>query len=376
MEEINKIHLIFKDFEPIESESVNPFNFVNILTQNYIPPAYMVQIILSGILGFKNYGRMDKVWWYTYFRYKKHTFMIGDYKFGSWAIEGLRNDREILQLAKEIQKKIIKASKIIDKVLYNELKLEIASGNFYLNNFYHKLKSIYDFYEEKVLETIKECENFKKEIKKSQDISYVIKNLNIKLTYNKTLSKFSFALILSFFSLLEFLFDVIYAFEQPHIPFLEFKKKTWDDRFKIIFPINKDKDLKSLYDKLKYIKDDYRNPLAHGLINESSLLFPLPHIGLVPLSYGYISKKIYYGYVEIEKEDILRVLNVFRAFLDFMDDNESYKFYLLYLKFGFPIPLNGNEIFKIKKKMTTYEKFKKYLENEANYYDMLINRDI
>jgi len=130
------------------------------------------------------------------------------YKFDTWTIEGIKRDEEIIQLAKEIQNRIVKASKVLDKILYSELKSEIENGNFYLHNLYHKLYSIYCFYEEKVLETIKEYEEFEKEKGKHMTIHNLVELLNARLKYEKEISKYSFALILSFFSLLEFLLDV------------------------------------------------------------------------------------------------------------------------------------------------------------------------
>jgi len=375
MKETNKIRLILKDFKPFEPASNAPYEFVNISTGNFNPPSYIVQILLLEILGLKNYGRMDKVLWHTYFWYKNYPFMIRDYKFGSWTIKGLRNDEKISQLAEEIQSKIIKSSKILDKVLYNELKSEVEKERFYLNNMYSKLLSIYDFYEEKVLDTIGELEKFQKNVKEIE-ISNIIKNLNIKLNLEKTISKYSFALILSFFSFLEFLLDVIYAFEQPNKKFFEFRKKKWYERFKLVFPINKNKELKHLYDDLIDIRRDYRNPLAHGLTNEVSLLVPLPFAGLVPLSYEFLSEKTYYGFVEIEKDDASKIIGTFRKLLKFVEEEEPYKFYTLYLSYGFPIPINAQESSKIKKEMTTYEEFKEYLEKRAFYEDMIRNRDI
>jgi len=190
------------------------------------------------------------------------------------------------------------------------------------------------------------------------------------------MSKYSFALILSFFSLLEFLLDVFYAFEPPNIEFFEFRKKKWQNRFKIVFTISKNEKLKRFYDKLVDIKRNYRNPLAHGLRSEVTLLVQLPYIGLVPLSYEYFSQKIYYGIAEIGKNDALKIINTFRSFLDFLKNKEPYRFYMLYLDYGFAVSMNEQEVLKIKEKMTTYEEFKEYLDKEAFYQDLLINRDI
>ena len=124
------------------------------------------------------------------------------------------------------------------------------------------------------------------------------------------------------------------------------------------------------------IKRNYRNPLAHGLRSEVTLLVQLPYIGLMPLSYENFSQKIYYGIAEIGKNDALKIINTFQSFLDFLKNKEPYRFYMLYLDYGFAIPMNEQEVLKIKEKMTTYEEFKEYLDKEAFYQDLLINRDI
>jgi hypothetical protein len=376
MKKINKLQKIFKDFTSFEPKSNDYYKYVNIITVNYNPPSYVVQILLLGVLGFRNCGRMDKVLWHTYFQYKKYPFMIRDYKFGSWTIKGIQNNKKMLQLAKEILNKIIKASKVLDKVLYKELKDEIEKGNFYLNNVYHKLSSIYTFYEKKVLETIKEYEEFdkKKKITKNFDS---MKYLSAKLTYEKTISNYSFALIQTFFSLLEFLLNGIYVFKQPNEKFFEFRKEHWDSKFKLCFPVSNNKKIKELYDKLLRIKRTYRNPLAHGLINDKvNILVPLSHVGLVPISYEYLSDKIYYGLVELEKDDVLRIINIFKEFLEFIEHEEPYRFYTLYFDYGFSIPMSTKEISEIKKEMTTYKNFKEYLDMKTLYEEMIVNRDI
>lgn len=379
MGETNNIRQILKDFKPFEPEPVSYSKFVALLPINYNPPAYMVQMLLLGILGFKDYGIMDKVLWHTYFEYKNYPFMVMDYKFGSWTIEGIRNNKEMMELAEEIRNKIIKASKVLDRILYKDLKTEVGKGKFYLNNVFRKLSSIYYFYEEKTLDAIKKYEEIERnesDTKNYEKISDYITIQNTKLIHERIISNYSFALMPSFFSLLEFLLDVIYAFQQPAIKFSDYKNERWNERFKLVFGLDSNKKLKWLYDELINIKNNYRNPLIHGLINEVNLLVPLPYIGLVPLSYEYLSRKTHYGIVEIKKDNALNIIKIFKEFLKFMKTKKPYKFYMLYLSYDFPIPMDPKDIYKIKKEMTAYKNFKEYLEDRADYEDMIINRDI
>jgi len=380
MDEITKIRQILKDLTPFEPRSNDYCKYVSILTGIYNPPSYMVEILLLAILGFEDYGRMEKVLWHTYFHYKNCAFMIRDYKFGSWTIEGTGKDERVLRLAEAIRDKVIKASKVLDRALHSILKARLEKEKFYLKNVYHKLSSIYEFYEKKVLGALKKDKKFEEDKKKVKGIPDILRIINTRSARMKVISEmisnYTFALILSFFSLLEFLLDVIYAFEQPNKKFFEFRKERLDDRFKLLFPINKNKKLKHFYDEFLNIKTNYRNPLAHGLTSEVNLLVPLSRTRLVPLSYEYLSDSPHYGFVEIEQEDAVKIMGTFTRFLKFMKNEEPYRFYMLYVTFSFPIPIESKEISEIKKRMTTYRYFKKYLIDRGIYESMLINRDI
>lgn len=375
MEKTKKIYRLLKDFAPLNAETNSCPTFVNILTRNYNPPAYIVEILLLDIRGFKNYGVLDKVLWHTYFEYKNYPFMVHDYKFGSWDIEGIRNDGEMVQLAEEIRNRIMRASKILDESLRNVLKIEVEKGKFYLNNMFRKLSSIFHFFEEKILCTVKEYDEFVAKKKKGKSISSLTHSLGVIQNYERTISNYSFALISAFFSLLEFLLDAIYAFEKPKNEFFEYRKKEWRDRFKLVFPVGQNKIIKSLYDEFIKIREEYRNPLSHGLTNEVNLLVHLPGSGLVPLSYEYLSKKPYYSIIEVEKDDALEIINIFQKFLKFMKNERPYRFYLLYLRSGLPVPVNVEEISKLRKKMTTYKEFGQYLDEKTEFQDMIINRN-
>lgn len=49
---------------------------------------------------------------------------------------------------------------------------------------------------------------------------------------------------------------------------------------------------------------------------------------------------------------------------------------MLYLKGGFSIPVNKNDVSEVKRNMTSRRRFKKYLEERSWYEDMIMNRDI
>lgn len=369
------VEQLLKDFIPFQPELGDYQKAVNIFTGLHNPPSYIIQILLLWVVDFKNYGSADKVLWHTYFKFKDYPFLVEDYKFGSWTIACLKNDARTFQIAKEVKNKIIKASELIDKILSNELKTQIIQNNFYLNNVYNKLFSIYCFFEDKMHRINKTFE--KKEI--SQDKKSWARRMQTNWEFENQLTNYCFAATQAFFSLLEFILNGFYAFNQKEVEFNEFiRERDWKNKFKQVFPINDSQIIKTFYDKLVYIKDSYRNPVTHGLTEEPiSLLIPIPQIGLVPLSYEFLSNKIHYGLFNIlEKNETIRVVSIFRDFLKFLQSNEPYYFYILYFESGFPIPISSEKINKIKKEMTSHENFLNYLRARASYEDAILNRDL
>ena len=83
---MQRIYKILGEFQPCNG-IFDRIDTQTILANIFNPPLYIIEIIFFGLLKFKNFGSMDKVWWHTYFRYKDFLFMIRDYKFNSWSIE-------------------------------------------------------------------------------------------------------------------------------------------------------------------------------------------------------------------------------------------------------------------------------------------------
>ena len=259
------------------------------------------------------------------------------------------------------------------------------------------LLNIYNFFKGELDDSIHEFETFKNgsenkikiEETNGEEIEIevmgkktVIKPMKLFLNiegfthYEKSISNYTFALMATFYSILEFILDSFYLFSAKTVSFLDYKKQNWYEKYKIIFPIDTNKTFKIIYDKLRQIKKRYRNPLIHGLTENSSLLVPIPNSGLVPISYEYLTDNVAFEFNEVSYEDSKEIKDVFETFLELLRNEVPFKFYILFIEFEFPIPLNEKEIEEIKNKMTTYEEFKQELIDRVQYEDMIRNRDI
>lgn len=343
-------------YKPTGSDSI--YTFQNVSTGNIDPPAYIAAFVFLAVLKFENYGSAEKVWWHTYFKYKNFPFLIRDYKFGSWSIESKGDVEAAKRLAPEIRGKIQQASRYADKLLEREFKKNIEKGEFYINNAYHKLRNAYEFYRSETETTLKKLAKHqdKRSTEKAR-LHRAVQLHNEEINLENRLVYRSFPLMTSFFSLLEFILDVFFAFEQLQLSFFEFRNLPWQERFKKVVPLKSGTNFTRLYEKIVNIKNQYRNPLAHGLTNESALLIPFPFAGLVPLSYEHLSKSIHFGYVQISAKSIQELLNTFSEFLNLISDQEPFCYYILYIESGFSIPVAKEAVSSLRAMMTDRDGF-------------------
>jgi hypothetical protein len=98
-------------------------------------------------------------------------------------------------------------------------------------------------------------------------------------------------------------------------------------------------------------------------------IIPISPIGLIPISYEYLSKKIHYRLFEINKEEALKIINKFDNFFKFLEEEKPYKFYKLYIEYSFPIPNNKKLISEIKREMIRKINYIPAWDREGTYAD-------
>lgn len=371
---MEKIKEIFYDLIPIR-DAIESLFFGNnkIVKKIYHPPSYIIKILFLGILSCYDFGDFDKIYWHTYFSYKNVTFLLHDYKFGSSTIKYQDDDPEKRKIADELIHKIEIASKLIDKELRIYLEKELLKDNFFLKNSYNDLISIYQFYKEKYVKTRKILNSF---VKSEHDSNIGIADLlNKRWSLERESQYYMFALVISFFSLSEFLLIPMLCFSEKKISYYEFKELSWSERFLEIFDIKSSKEISQIYTNLLEIRRDYRNPLSHGLWSDyEQLLVPFKNFGLVPISYEFMKKTMLFGLnLGIPTE---KILNTFNNFFDYLNSDSWFKLIIKYLDYSFPIPFNKKNIDTIKMFMRNENEFEKYLEDRAEYEDAVTNRMI
>ena len=277
----------------------------------------------------------------------------------------------------EILGKLKAAGRLAGGMLEHELSIHIEKGEFWINNSYHSLRSSYDFFRDETEASLNALETFESAPQIENDgMEGITERFNEGMRHKRIITYRSIPLINSFFSLLEFLLDAFFSFEQPTGTFLEFRQLNWQDRMKLVVLLEPGSNILKCYEQIVRIKTDFRNPLTHGLTNKSVLLVPVPFGGLVPVSYEHLSNTLHFGMTQISPRVVREIVSAFDRFLDAVEKKEPYAFYLRYLESGFSLPASKKEADPILKEMSDMETFEQYLEDRSMYEDAVVNRDL
>jgi len=364
--------------------SGSDFAFKSLLTSLNDPPSYAVRILLCSIVGIADLGPEEKTAWQVQICFGGRVFRIRDWKRSSWSIDGDETTNESMKIAGVLAKKIRSAGRYLDKGLSMALRVHLEQENYYLENSYYKVHSLYEHFKKEVKRVRKRKEHFgqrihhQKSYAKAKAISSTTQEtwrvmsgglatlLNKSIKLDKDIIHNASAMVVFFFSYTEVLFEVLYVFRDGHpLKFKEFQRLSWKEKFKYVLPVTTDKELAEIYRDLLAIKRTFRDVLVHGFADDTSVLVPFKWAGLIPISYEIRSKSIAASWIAYSDEPVVRALSCFERFERWLLQHELSQYAILYAESGFEIPLEKGRISEIKKRMTSPKDFKEYLMNEA-----------
>jgi len=369
MTDIGGLISVFHDVSGLDGPITCPYQ---VESDIFSPPSYIVELVFKLVGKFNVFSPHDKVGWTVYIKYRNFEFEVHDWKHTAWMVKVNNNSLEAIAVGRELKKKIMKVAAQLDKAIAKELKKEVASGEFILNNPYPKIWRAYDWYRERALQIPQMPAQIKAEpeIKLPKNlINKYFKSLN---TYYKSLEEtvfYGYALVGFYFSSVECLFNIFYAFGNRKVDFNAFRNCSWRERFQNVLPVAKDPKLKSIYDKLLHIKMDFRDELFHGFGGDENFLVQIPSLGYIPITYEALTRSVHYSPTISDKDFVASSIDVFDQFDTWLQKNYPAYCYLKYAKSGLPIPFYGGRLQEIQDIMKNPHDFEGWLENEMDQQD-------
>jgi hypothetical protein len=332
-----------------------------------LPPTYMVAVTLSAA-GFRLYPD-EKAKWHTFAEFEGRVFELHDWKGATWTIRAQDDDGAAFPRAERLLAAIQRAARNLDVTLKPLLLQSVEQGEFYINNPFRKIHNAYLHFRDLVVASHDLAEPAGDDqpvpaaarIDRFRDIA---ERLNAMLRAREETALAGYAMAGMFFSATETFFDIVFALvDGPRgMPFAEFARKDWRDKFKEVLPVN-DPLLKPIYDELIAVKKRFRDPIFHGLGKEARFLVPFRN-QLVPVSYEHLSRSIHYTSSIEDSDWAVRALEVFDKFEDWLAATHPYSLVTAYAETGFAIPLYGHDLAETQAAIANEDAFHAWLEQQ------------
>jgi len=358
---IEKVKKIFHQVEDIGEPAVCP---VRVEDGIWKPPSYIVRLVLS-ISGFNIWGPEEKVTWTAFLQYKKVKFEVRDWKRATWTIEADSADKQALDAAYELKRKIIRAAEILNDHLVTAFREEVKAGRFFIANTYLKVRNTYEHFKGEYM-----CEEALPQSGASfgDELTAAAERMS-RRGHNGC------AAVVFYFSAVEALFDVFYAFGNMDVDYETFKKGPewdWKKRFKHLLPVSTCKELEVIYKRLLRIKRNIRDRVLHGMGGEEALRVFVPRLGLVPISYKQLDSMDGLGWFPLSDEAFRDVPAAFDELDAWLSENQPWANQVLYAESMLAIPLFGRRRDEILQAMSEPD-FEDWIHSEQVNLDYLLN---
>ena len=313
-------------------------------------------------------------------KFKTASYVLAHRKFGfDVRLLESANGEEGAALSLEMIERLNKGIKIAERLLQPFIKEQINQGNLSIKNRSHLHEMRYRYFRDQAKQCFEADPPPPQIIMTDNPISPEMRYFD-SLKPEREGSFAAIAMIDAYYSKLEHILFLLAPFHlnthQTKLELITFLEMKWVDKFKALFPMSTIREAKRHFDALLNVKINYRNPLAHGLLEKggSSLFFHFPDLGPIPVRLSRHRDSIYDSFNPIKIEDYDYICNVFDAFDDFLSNGPT-KLSMRYIEAGFLVNFDKDSVANYQEALRSEEHFESFLEYCAHLDSMYTNMD-
>jgi hypothetical protein len=345
-------------------------------SEDLAPPTYMVFLTFVGLLGYRYWGKEEKVAWTIPIIYKGIPFLLSSRKFG-FRVLTLKGISPNSSLINEMLLKLKKGIIIADRYLQPIFRAKLQKGLITIANSYLKLTNMYLYFRERA--SLSYNKKLAKKSRKDSDNKLpknIVDDLNLLNEYEHQGFYYSVSMMDAYFSRLEHFLVIAVPFSAREISVPKYISLFWKEKYKTLFNLAEDKEALRQYERLNEIKEKYRNPFSHGFFQKdnASLFVHVPVVGAVPLNLACFSGNIHFSIVPISKEIFEYFCGVFDEFEEFLKKS-SLRYALKYAETGLDVAFDSKSLDQCKKACESEKEFEEFIEKRAYLSDMYANMD-
>ena len=270
LEEVReRLWLVLRDFSQDQNTKLPSLDRagwrgVDLDRHTFAAPSVLLATLHS-IKGWDKYGPEEKMRWGMPATYKGIDFSFELRKFGLCLL--VRDVPEAdPTFVHELCRRIQIAIRVTERYLKDIARQQADSGNVTVGNYFWRFDAAYHFFREHASEAYPKPDPPMRVARRDAHGTPIVSSRTIMDGLREG-SHYCTAMLDAYFSRLEHILILV-------LPFLNFDPRMgrllemigarWDEKFRQVFDLSNDRQAKQCYDRLKSIKERFRNTLAHG----------------------------------------------------------------------------------------------------------------
>jgi hypothetical protein len=334
------------------------------------PVPGLVFIALKTLLGLKNYGPGEKMAWGIEAAYGDTAFAIQLEKFGLQLYVPQATDTCAFE---DIKRALQKCCAVAESYLMPEVSDRLLAARVTLRNQYHRFEDAYQFFRKASREAYA-APPPEPVVRETPRGTVTSSNPFLPRQEGGYLAS---AMLDAYFSKLEHVLVLLAAFSTLDVENGALQKLVgdrWDEKFKALFNVQTDQIAKRVYDDLKKIKEDLRNPASHGgfLKKGASFLFH-SEAGALPVLLTRVNRDFEFHITPVPPVTFEQVCEVLDEADSFLRDSPLAEGFA-YVAAGLDVPFDAESRQRYLQAIASGE-FEDLIERQAYLQDMHANMD-
>jgi hypothetical protein len=317
--------------------------------------------------------RGDKTHWAIPFTFDGHRISLTSQKFGIrlYTLEDAPED-----LPERVLKVLNRAFSVLEKhYLVGYAKEAVSCGHVIVPNQFRSFDRMYRYFRNNA--EIAFSKVTKKEPSELESVLaswlYVHLDASPEGFYN------TIAMLDAYFSRLEhvLIFSLVFAdYDSRTDNVADFIGRPWADKFKRIAPVSKDTTAKSIYDRLFFVKEIFRNTYAHGGFEKhgASLYIPLPGAGAVPARLSDVTDSPRFDFLLGKETTFREICGTFDDVDHWLRERQCPYVWRL-LESGLNASFDAPALREVKDAASSLAAFDAWIDRTQEWRDIYINAD-
>jgi hypothetical protein len=345
------------------------------LGPDIVPEPAVLHYLLHQALGFRDLGRFEKSAWEITFTYRGIQASVALQKFGL----GLYFDRQAFPDASAAKvtgddaiRDLVRGLRIVEERILREIAdAQMRQGNVTFLNQAYRLREMHSYFRDGAMRSY-EGEGRMQHTEDGEARIFVRETEGF---YNTV------AMVMAYFSWLEHALVLSHPFvsgaPSQASDVASFMRLGWREKFKDLFDLAGDSEASAAYRLLYSVAEDYRNPWAHGALDQrgGAIGFHLPGSGAVAMSLSAADFTPSLYVLPFDRRGFERADEALKAVDAFLHEHDRTRLPMRWIESGLDVAFDIESRIKYALALSTDELFEDLMDYTGHEWERHANMD-